>query len=209
MDGPRYIEQLGVRGRLHLPVKAPVAALGLTHGAGSNCEAALLVALAEAFAAAGYAVLRYDLPFRQARPHGRPAGAQGRDREGIRHAARVLQEFAPGVPLYLSGHSYGGRQTTMLAAEGGSVADALLLLSYPLHPPAQPEKLRTEHLPQLRTPALFVHGTRDEFGTLDEMETALRLVPARTELQAVAGGHGLAPKSAAQIVEWFVTFTSK
>jgi predicted alpha/beta-hydrolase family hydrolase len=97
----------------------------------------------------------------------------------------------------------------MLAAEDASVADGLLLLSYPLHPPAQPEKLRTEHFPMLGTPALFVHGTRDEFGTLAEMEAALQGVAGRTQLQSVVGGHGLATKFAAQIADWFVTFTSK
>lgn len=209
MDGPRRIEQQGVRGWLHLPDGASTAALGLTHGAGGNCDAALLVAVAEAFAASGWAVLRYDLPFRQARPHGPPAGAQSRDRDGIRSAAATLRELAPRVPLYMSGHSYGGRQTTMLAAEGASVADGLLLLSYPLHPPAQPEKLRTEHFPALRVPSLFVHGTRDEFGSLEEMQAALRMIPGRTELRSVTGGHGLAAKSAAQMAEWFVTFTSK
>ena len=193
-----------------MPEGAPVAALAITHGAGSNCEAPLLVAVADAFAANGYAVLRYDLPFRQSRPHGPPAGVQAPDREGIRHAAAVLRELAPQVPLYLAGHSYGGRQTSMLAAEDTSVGDALLLLSYPLHPPAQPEKLRTQHFPQLQIPALFIHGTRDEFGSIDELESALKLIPARTELQPVERmGHGLAPKLAAQIAEWFVTFTSR
>jgi predicted alpha/beta-hydrolase family hydrolase len=98
----------------------------------------------------------------------------------------------------------------MLAAEDASVADALLLLSYPLHPPGQPERLRTDHFPQLRVPTLFVHGKKDEFGTLSELETARKLIPARTALQAVEGaGHGLAAKFAAQIAGWFVTFTSK
>lgn len=198
-----------MRGWLHLPEGAPSAALGLTHGAGGNCDAALLMAVAEAFANREWAVLRYDLPFRQMRPHGPPAGAQSRDRDGIRNATAALRELVPEVPLYLSGHSYGGRQTTMLAAEDASVADGLLLLSYPLHPPAQPEKLRTEHFPALGVPSLFVHGTRDEFGSLDEMETALRMISGRSELRSITGGHGLAAKSAAQIVEWFVTFTSK
>lgn len=209
MDAPRRIEQTGVRGWLHLPAGTPRAALGVTHGAGSHCEAPLLVAVAEAFVAAGFAVLRYDLAFRQARPNGPPTGSQARDRESIRHAATALRELLPGVPLYLGGHSYGGRQTTMLAAEDADVAQGLLLLSYPLHPPAQPEKLRTEHFPHLRTPALFAHGTRDEFGTLEEMHAALAGIPAPTELHSLVGGHGLAAKFAPQIAEWFVTFTSK
>lgn len=78
-----------------------------------------------------------------------------------------------------------------MAAEPGLV-DALLLLSYPLHPPKSPKQLRTAHFPKLRTPAFFVHGTRDGFGTIDEMETALNLIPARTELIPVeAAGHEL------------------
>ncbi|MEO5923331.1 MAG: alpha/beta family hydrolase [Bryobacteraceae bacterium] len=210
MDGPRSFEQPGIRGWLHSPDGAPVAALGLTHGAGANCDAKLLVAVAEAFCARGFAVLRYDLPFRQARPSGPPTGSQARDREGIRHAAKALRLAVPNVPLSLGGHSYGGRQTTMLAAEDASVAEALLLLSYPLHPPAQPEKLRTEHFPQLTVSALFVHGTKDEFGTIAELDSARSLIPGRTELQALEQApHSLHVKFAAQIAEWFVTFTSK
>jgi predicted alpha/beta-hydrolase family hydrolase len=80
----------------------------------------------------------------------------------------------------------------MLASEEPGVADALLLLSYPLHIPDKPEQLRTEHFPRLRTPALFIHGTKDPFGTPDEMRKALALIPGRHELQLVAGaGHDL------------------
>ena len=199
-----------MKGWLHSTSGTPVGAIALTHGAGSNCEAALLVAVAEALCAKGFAVLRYDLPFRVARRTGPPTGSQARDREGIRNAGQALREAVPGVPLYLGGHSYGGRQTTMLAAEDASVANALLLLSYPLHPPAQPEKLRTEHFPQLRVQALFVHGTRDEFGTIEEMQAALAIIPGRVELQAIEKApHGLNAKFAAQIADWFATFTSK
>ncbi len=92
----------------------------------------------------------------------------------------------------LGGHSYGGRQATMLAAEEPEVADALLLLSYPLHPPEKPEQLRTAHFPQLQTPALFVHGTKDPFGTIEEMQAALKLIPAATQLMvAEKAGHAL------------------
>ena len=66
------------------------------------------------------------------------------------------------------------------------------MLSYPLHPPGKPAQLRTAHFPTLRKPALFVHGSRDAFGSLDEMEAALKLVPARTSLLPVEGaGHEL------------------
>jgi uncharacterized protein len=177
-----------VRGVLHRPVGAQAHGLVLTHGAGSNCRSPLLVALAEAFSAAGWTVLCCDLPFRQSRLHGPPArGAGERDQAGLRAAVLALRHETAGH-IYLGGHSYGGRQASMLAAADPAVADALLLLSYPLHPPQRPDVMRTEHLPELRTPALFVHGTSDGFGSIAEMEEAIRLIPARSELLAIAGG---------------------
>jgi len=74
--------------------------------------------------------------------------------------------------VFLGGHSYGGRQTSMLIAEEPGLADGLLLLSYPLHPPRKPGELRTKHFPELRKAAFFVHGTRDPFGTIKEMKAA-------------------------------------
>ena len=108
--------------------------------------------------------------------------------------------LAPGVPLALAGHSYGGRQCSMVAAEDAGIADALLLLSYPLHPPGETRKPRTGHFPELRTPALFVHGTRDPFGSVTEMEAALKLIPAKTKLEVIEGApHGVPPKAAASL----------
>ena len=183
--------QPAVRGYLHRPENAAQGSLVLTHGAGSNCGAPLLVAVAEGFAGAGFLVLRCDLPFRQARPHGPPTGNGAQDRAGLRRAAQVLREIAPGR-VFLGGHSYGGRQASMLAAEDPSVAHALLLLSYPLHPPEKPQQMRTAHLPQLRVPALFVHGSRDPFGSRDEMQSALGLISAPAELLVIEGaGHDL------------------
>lgn len=191
--------QPAVRGFLHRPETAPRGALVLTHGAGSNCGAPLLVAMADAFSSAGILVLRCDLPFRQARPHGPPFGNGAQDRAGLRRAVEVLRELAlsggTAVRVSLGGHSYGGRQASMLASEDASIADRLLLLSYPLHPPDKPQQLRTAHFAKLETPALFVHGSRDPFGSLDEMSEALRLIPAQTQLLAIEGaahdlGHG-------------------
>jgi predicted alpha/beta-hydrolase family hydrolase len=100
--------------------------------------------------------------------------------------------------VFLGGHSYGGRQATMLAAAEPDLAPALLLLSYPLHPPKKPEQCRTAHFPNLRTPPLFVHGSRDGFGTIAEMTEALRLIPARTRLVPIASaGHELAARGKA------------
>jgi uncharacterized protein len=187
-----------VRGFLEHPEHSSGDAIVLTHGAGSNCQAPLLVAVAAEFTGAGFTVLRCDLPFRQARPTGppRPGGA-ALDRDGLRAAVTAVRRIAGGR-VYLGGHSYGGRQASMLAASDPVVAHALLLLSYPLHPPRRPGELRTSHFPKLMTPAVFVHGSRDAFGTREEMGSALALIPAPTELVEIEGaGHDLKGAGAA------------
>ena len=188
-----------VRGFLHSPSKPTGDALILTHGAGSNCAAPLLVALAEIFCGHGYTVLRCDLPFRQQRPTGPPfPGQADRDRAGLRNAVAVIRKQTSGK-IFLGGHSYGGRQSTILCASESELVSGLLLLSYPLHPPRKPELLRIEHLPNLRTPSVFVHGTRDPFGSIERMKKALKLIPAKNELVEVEGaGHDLGFKGKAQ-----------
>ena len=181
-----------IRGFLHSPANPNGDALILTHGAGSNCTAPLLVAISETFAGHGYVVLRCDLPFRQERRTGPPfPGNAERDRAGLRNAVAVLRKNVAGR-IFLGGHSYGGRQATMLCAAEPHLVSGLLLLSYPLHPPRKPEQLRIQHLPNLRTPSLFVHGTRDPFGSIEEMTKTLQLIPAKTELMKAEGaGHDL------------------
>src|SRR5579864_8327812 len=143
-------ETEGVRGFLHRPDGAGSGGLILTHGAGGNCNAPLLVAAAGAFSAIGLHVLRINLPFRQRRPTGPPSPANAAaDRAGLRQAVAALRPIVPG-PITLGGQSYGGRQATMLAADAPGLVEALLLFSYPLHPPGKPERLRTEHFPRLR-----------------------------------------------------------
>ena len=185
-----------VRGFLHTPKNPTGHVLILTHGAGSNCNAPLLVALAETFAGNGYVVLRCDLPYRQEKPTGPPfPGRAERDRAGLRNAVAALRKRVAGK-IFLGGHSYGGRQATMLCAEEPEQVAGLLLLSYPLHPPRKPEQLRTQHLPNLHTASMFVHGTRDPFGSIEEMTSAIHLIPAKTELMKVEGaGHDLGFKA--------------
>jgi uncharacterized protein len=182
-----------VRGWLHEPDGGAGDGMVLAHGAGGNAQSAILVTMAIAMAAAGWTVLRCDLPFRQARPTGPPGrGDAERDRAGLRGAVTAVRAQAPGR-LVLGGHSYGGRQASMLAAEAPGLADALLLLSYPLHPPRRPREARTAHFGSLRTPAVFVHGTRDGFGAIEEMEAARGLIPAPTVLVVADGArHDLA-----------------
>jgi predicted alpha/beta-hydrolase family hydrolase len=122
-----------------------------------------------------------------------------------------MRKQVPGR-VFLGGHSYGGRQASMLAASDPAVADALLLLSYPLHPPKRPEQMRTAHFQNLRTPALFVHGVTDGFATTEEMTEALKLIPAHTEVIHVEhAGHELISKKnadslPAKIADEFMNF---
>jgi uncharacterized protein len=180
----------------------------LTHGAGSNRNAPLLVALASAFSEDGIEVTRYDLPYRQDRASGPPRpGDAARDREGLREQIVKFRE-KHAVQIWVGGHSYGGRQASMLAAEMPGLIDRLLLLSYPLHPPGKPEQMRTAHFAKLHTPALFVHGWKDPFATSEEMKAAISLIPAPVQLLEIEGaGHDLGRNHAtvaARIVSCFV-----
>jgi predicted alpha/beta-hydrolase family hydrolase len=206
---------LPIHGFLHLPPRPSGNAMVLTHGAGANCQSKLLIEMSEAFAASGFSVLRFDLPFRSERPHGPPSpGSAARDREGLRRAVALMKERQRG-PVFLGGHSYGGRQSSMLVSEDPELVDGLLLLSYPLHPPKKPDQLRTAHLPKLSRPAFFVHGTRDPFGTIPEMKSALKLIPALHALLEVDGvGHDLLTKKTigelpGRVVSEFCSFLSK
>jgi predicted alpha/beta-hydrolase family hydrolase len=188
-----------VRGFLHVPENANNDGLVLAHGAGGNSAAPLLVALAEAFAGAGFTVLRCDLPYRQSRSYGPPGpGDAARDRAGLKNAVAAMKKTISGR-VFLGGVSYGGRQSSMLCAEEPELVAGLLLCSYPLHPPHKPEQLRTQHLTSLRTPTLVVQGTRDPFGSIGEIEQALKLINAKTKLVSVEGaGHDLGFKGKAK-----------
>ena len=158
--------------------------------------------MARAFEASGYLVLRYDLPFRQLRKPPNPANAV-RDREGILEAAAVVRKLTAGRVL-AGGHSYGGRQTAMAAAEHPELAAGLLLHSYPL----QPRGSRSRSAPgSFRTCArrhcsFTARGTPS--ATVEELREAMALIPARTDLLVVEGaGHDLkrAGDMAADILE--------
>jgi uncharacterized protein len=202
-----------VRGYLHPSAKPGANCMILTHGAGSNCQSPLLTALADAFSSGGWMVLRCDLPFRQLHPHGPPLrGSAESDQAGLQAAVAAMRRLTSGQ-VFLGGHSYGGRQASILAAAEPRLVPSLLLLSYPLHPPMKAAELRTQHFPSLEIPAFFAHGTRDGFGTISEMQSAISLIPARTELLPVAGaGHELLTKTNQEnliesITSGFATFT--
>jgi predicted alpha/beta-hydrolase family hydrolase len=195
-----------IHGWLHVPAQPTGKAIALTHGAGANCQCKLLVEMSNALAASGFTVLRFDLPFRRERPHGPPSPATApRDREALRRAVSLLRD-QKNTQVFMGGHSYGGRQASILAAEEPQLADALLLLSYPLHPPLKPTQLRTSHFPNLTTPAFFVHGTRDPFATTAELSPTLKLIPApHAVLEIPAAAHDLLSKKSANDIPALVT----
>ena len=181
-----------VRGFLHTPQTPNGDGLVFTHGAGGNCRGAMLVQISESFAEAGFTVLRCDLPFRQARAFGppRPGNAE-HDRQGLKNALGSIRELAT-RRVFVGGQSYGGRQATLLCADEPQIADGLMLTSYPLHPPGKSTQLRTQHFSALQIPALFIEGTKDPFGSVEEIETALKLIPSQTSLLTIEGaGHDL------------------
>lgn len=187
--------------------RAVPAGLLLAPGAGAGKDQPSLVAIDEAVSALGLVVSRMDFPYRI-------AGRRSPDRppvlmDAVRQAARSLAEAvgAPPERLLLGGRSMGGRICSMVVAEDLPAA-GLVLVSYPLHPPGRPDRLRTEHFPRLRVPCLFVSGTRDAFGTPDELEAATRAIPGPVSHQWLDGGdHGLRGKDAqvAAIVAGWVT----
>ncbi|WLP90181.1 alpha/beta family hydrolase [Gordonia sp. NB41Y] len=184
----------GVVADVHRPHTDPIGLVVLAHGAGGNRDAKILHAYADEFCGRGFVVARIDLPYRQRHPKGPPSPSTApADRDGIRAAVAALRGEADG-PLVVGGHSYGGRQVSMVIGEDGGGADLLLLSSYPLHPPGKPERARIEHLPDITVPTVVVHGSNDPFATTDEITEALTLIPAPTRLVEIdKGGHDLKP----------------
>lgn len=182
-----------IAGLVHEPEGAPAGVVALTHGAGGSRESPMLAALCDEWARRGWLAVRYNLPYRRRRPKGPPSGSAAADMAGIVEAVAAVRTLADG-PVIAGGHSYGGRLTSMAAADGLDI-DVLTLFSYPLHPPGKPERARTEHLPRVRTPTVFTHGTADPFGTMDEIRPAAALIGAATVIVEVTGArHDLGSK---------------
>ncbi len=174
-------------------MKKPKALL-LTPGAGADRNQASLVALDDALTAKGVVVERMDFPYRI-------AGRRAPDRppvllESVREGAAKLAARTKAKPasIALGGRSMGGRICSMAVADGLPAA-ALVLISYPLHPPGKPDQLRIDHFPSLDVPCLFVSGTRDAFGTPDELTKATKAIKgAVTHVWIEGGDHGLRRK---------------
>jgi predicted alpha/beta-hydrolase family hydrolase len=184
-----------IAGIAHEPDGRPRGAVVLTHGAGGSRESALLKKICDEWARRGWLAVRYNLPYRRRRPKGPPSGSAATDQAGIVEAIELVRDMAKG-PVVAGGHSYGGRMTSMVVADGAADVDALTLFSYPLHPPGKPERARTEHLPRIEVPTVFTHGTSDPFGSIDELRAAAALIPASADVVEITGArHDLGAKS--------------
>ncbi len=180
-----------------------VAGLLLLPGAGSSSDHPSLVAIERALAPRP--VARRDFPYRR---EGRkfPDRAEVLVRCVVEETERFARELGCATSsIVVGGRSMGGRMCSMAVAAGLDVA-GLVCVSYPLHPPAHPDRLRTAHLPSIAVPSLFVSGTRDEFGAPDDLRAALALPAVAPELRLLDGArHDLRGRDAdvaAVIAEW-------
>lgn len=184
---------------------SPIGALLLTPGAGADRNQRTLVAIEQALAPLPCS--RIDFPYRI-------AGRRAPDRAPVAVSHLISEASAlveaTGVAadrLVLGGRSYGGRMCSMAVAEGLPAA-GLILLSYPLHPPGQPAKLRVEHFPQLTVPVLFISGDKDPFGSPAEFAEHIGAIPGPVTQVWLPGGHdprNADPKITETIVTWLTT----
>ena len=183
----------------------PRLTLALAHGAGAAMDSPFLETMAEKIAGNGIRVVRFEFPYMRARRTSgkasvrqeRSRGAPDRPAVLVETWKEVIGHFGP-EKLAIGGKSMGGRIASMVADEAG--VRALVCLGYPFHPPGKPERLRTEHLPALRTPTLIVQGTRDALGSKQDvarydLSSAIRVVWVE------GGDHSLRPPAKAPRTE--------
>jgi predicted alpha/beta-hydrolase family hydrolase len=180
----------------------------LTPGASAGRDQPALVAIDRAVSETGVAVERIDFPYRLAgrRAPDKPPVMMATVRDAAADLAGRLGTSSERVAV--GGRSMGGRMCSMAVADGLPAA-ALVLVSYPLHPPGKPDALRTEHFARIDVPCLFVSGTRDAFGTPDELQRAVTAIKGTVTLHLIDGGdHGLRRRDddVAQVVaDWLAT----
>lgn len=163
----------------------------LAHGAGAPMDSPPLNALARGLGEAGLRVARFEFPYMRRR---RETGERKPpDREpALRQAWHdAIAELGGGPRLVIGGKSMGGRMASLIADEAG--VRGLVCIGYPFHPPGQPERLRTAHLKDLRTPTLIVQGTRDPFGVPEDV-AGYELSPAIRIVWLEDGDHSLKPR---------------
>ena len=176
------------------PDRADVTIL-LAHGAGAPMDSPSMQASANALAAAGFRVARFEFDYMASRRSGTGRRPPPRaEKLNAQYVAAIDALGAKGA-LIIGGKSMGGRVASMVAGaefERGRIR-GLLCLGYPFHPPGKPEQLRTGHLAEIKVPTLIAQGTRDELGTREEVST-YRLSPLIEMLWLEDGDHDLKPR---------------
>jgi len=164
---------------------SPSAAVVIAHGAGAGQSSPFITRVARGLVERGVSAATFDFPYMAARRKApdKPAVLEASWRGAIAAARAEL----PGVPLFIGGKSMGGRIASQVAAGEHDAIEGLIFLGYPLHPPGRPQQRRDAHLPEIAEPMLFVQGSRDAFGTADEIRD-LRPRLQRATLYEVEGG---------------------
>src|SRR5438309_4485241 len=170
-DGPDAAEQVYV----------------FAHGAGGAMDTPFMTTVARELGQRGIRVVRFEFPYMAARRTGGKRGAPDREPVLLNAWREVVAELGGGPRLFIGGKSMGGRMATLVADE--LRVRGVVCFGYPFHPPGQPEKLRTAHLETMTTPALIVQGTRDPFGTAEEV-AAYRISPTIC-IEWLQGQHSL------------------
>ena len=179
-----------ISARLYPAAKAePVrVSLILGHGAGANQLSGFMRLFAAGLAERGLDVVTFNFLYTE---QGRKIPDPAPRLESCYRAvidAVVKHKRLKGNRLVIGGKSMGGRIASQVAAAHPDNIDGLVFLGYPLHPPGRPDKLRSEHLPQIKVPMLFAQGSRDAFGTKQEIETIIKKLKLRAELYPIDGG---------------------
>ncbi len=172
------------------PESAPVTVV-LAHGAGAPMDTPFMDAIAQGLADKGLRVVRFEFDYMKKRREDEKRRPPDRAEKLLARYREVVEEVGPASKLVIGGKSMGGRMATLVADELG--VRGVVCLGYPFHPPGKPERLRTAHLEAIRTPVLIVQGTRDAFGT--EEEVASYALASTIELVWMPDGdHSLKPR---------------
>ena len=170
----------------------------LAHGAGGAMDTPFMNRVAQALGEKGVRVVRFEFPYMAARRTGGKRGAPDRQPVLLETFRQVVAEHGGGPNVFIGGKSMGGRMASMVADE--LAVRGLICLGYPFHPPGKPEQLRTAHLTSLRTPALIIQGTRDVFGTRQEVSAYDLSKAIRIEWME-DGDHSLKPRAGSGATE--------
>jgi predicted alpha/beta-hydrolase family hydrolase len=163
--------------------------LVLGHGASTNMRHATLQTIADRLAEAGIATLRYNFPYSE---NGKGRDSQDVCTQTVRSAVEAARETAPDLNLLAGGHSFGGRMTSTAASEASlDGVRGLVFFSFPLHQPGKPETKRADHLAKVKTPMLFLSGSRDELAEMDLLEPVCKKLGKLATLHIVeTADHG-------------------